>query len=240
MDTKRLRRAVLENPLNIQAMFNAIAPKYDLLNHLLSFGLDIRWRKKALTLVEEKHGGAFLDLATGSGDFSIEAFKLQPRLIVAADFAIGMLAMFRQKLNKRGAEGTVCLASCDALSLPFQPETFDVAMVAFGIRNFKDRLVGLKEMWRVLKPAGLCVILELTTPTVPVIAQLYALYSRSILPALGKIISGHNLAYVYLPTSISQFPENDKFLSLMREACFKETTACQLTFGIATIYIGRK
>ena len=107
MDTKRLRWAFLENPLNIQAMFNAIAPQYDLLNHLLSFGLDIQWRKKALKLVKEKCGGAFLDIAAGSGDFSIEAFTLRPRLIVAVDFATDMLAVFRQKLNKHREAGTV-------------------------------------------------------------------------------------------------------------------------------------
>ncbi|MGA2623017.1 MAG: bifunctional demethylmenaquinone methyltransferase/2-methoxy-6-polyprenyl-1,4-benzoquinol methylase UbiE [Bacteroidota bacterium] len=240
MDTDRLRRAVVQNPLNIQAMFNAIAPKYDVLNHLLSFGLDIRWRKRALKLVEEKRKGKFLDIAAGSGDLSIEAIGLQPQMIVATDFAANMLGVFRDKLNDRKITNPIHLASCDALHLPFTVDTFDLTMVAFGVRNFSDRLLGLKEMLRVLRPGGVCLILELTTPKLPVIAHLYNLYSKSILPMIGKIISRHNLAYSYLPTSISEFPADEQFLSLMKEAGFREPSASFLTFGVATIYTGRK
>ncbi len=240
MDTDRLRQAVVQNPLNIQAMFNAIAPKYDMLNHLLSFGLDMRWRKRALNFAEEKRNGNFLDIAAGSGDLSIEAIRLQPQSIVATDFAANMLGVFRNKLNDRKITNPIHLTTCDALHLPFTADTFDVTMVAFGVRNFSDRLLGLKEMLRVLRPGGVCLILELTTPKVPVIAHLYTLYSKSILPMIGKIISRHNLAYSYLPTSISEFPADEEFLSLMEKAGFTEPSASLLTFGIATIYTGRK
>ena len=135
---------------------------------------------------------------------------------------------------------TVVLAACDALALPFPAESFDVAMVAFGIRNFKDRTQGLREMLRVLKPGGRCLILELTTPKTPVVAQLYSVYSQAILPRIGEVVSRHNLAYSYLPTSISEFPENAAFLSLMRDAGFRNTSAASLSFGVATIYIGTK
>ena len=240
MDPDKIRRAVVQNPLNIQAMFNAIAPRYDALNHLLSFGLDFRWRRKALALVREKRGGTFLDVAAGSGDLTIESLRLEPREVVAADFATNMLEVFRRKVAGRSIHVPVRVVACDALALPFGDSSFDVTMVAFGIRNFRDRLAGLSEMLRVLKPGGLCLILELTTPTSPFVLWAYSLYARMLLPLVGTLISRHNLAYSYLPTSIAEFPDNEQFLSLMREAGYIEISARRLTFGVVTVYRGRK
>jgi len=228
------------SPETIQAMFNTIAPTYDKLNHLLSFGLDIRWRRKAIRLMVKKRGGMFLDIAAGSGDVSFDLLKLHPQRIVGTDFALNMLSVFQQKLSRYDHSCPIEIVSCDAHSLPFLDQTFDGTIVAFGIRNFADRLRALKEMFRVLKPQGLAVILELSKPTAPIVKQLYTVYARFGLPLLGKIISKHNSAYQYLPESIVQFPVQSEFLSLMNVAGFSEIKALPLSFGAATIYVGRK
>lgn len=227
-------------PAEIKRMFNAIAPTYDTLNHLLSFGLDIRWRRKAISFLRQKDRGVFLDIAAGSGDVSIDLLRLDPQRIIAVDFAVAMLSVFRQKMLRTERPAPIELVASDALALPFHDELFDGTIVAFGIRNFADRLRSLKEMRRVLKTGGTAVILELSTPQSPVIAQLYTAYSRIGLPLLGKIISRHASAYTYLPTSIAAFPERAAFLQLMEEAGFCEVASHPLTFGAATIYVGRK
>ena len=229
-----------QHPQSIQRMFNAIAPTYDVLNHFLSFGLDIRWRKRAIQCLEEKRGGTFLDIAAGSGDLSIEALRLSPSHIVATDFAEEMLHAFQMKLVKNNQAHAIELVACDVLALPFENGSFDATMVAFGIRNFADRLLALREMHRVLRPTGLSLILELSAPTTPVIAQLYKLYSHVLLPLLGKIISKHNNAYTYLPDSIRRFPDENEFRGIMKEAGFTDVRTMRLTFGAATIYLGRK
>lgn len=229
-----------EQPEEIRKMFDAIAPTYDLLNHVLSFGLDIRWRKKAITMLTDKRGGVILDIAAGSGDVSFDLMNINPCRVIGADFSLNMLQVFRKKLSDSNKAHPVSLVSCDALSLPFSKETFDGTIVAFGIRNFADRLRSLKEMLRVLKPNGISVILELSQPRTPVIAQCYSLYSKWGLPLVGKIISRSNSAYSYLPQSITNFPPREEFLSLMNEAGFVKTKALPLTFGAATIFTGRK
>ena len=229
-----------EQPDQIRSMFDAIAPTYDVLNHMLSFGMDIRWRKKAIELLREKNGGTFLDIAAGSGDVSLEMLTLNPRHIVGSDFAPNMLNVFHQKLTHFNKAGRIELVSCDAHELPFADESFDATIVAFGIRNFADRLLALREMYRVLKPTGISLVLELSTTKTPVIKQLYHLYSRIGLPLFGKIISRHNAAYRYLPRSIAKFPDQQEFLSLLRQAGFHDAKFFPLTFGAATIYCGRK
>ncbi len=230
----------IQDPALTQRMFDDIAPTYDLLNHLLSFGLDIRWRKRAIDLLREKSGGAFLDIACGSGDLSIEALSLHPARIVATDFAPAMLRVFREKLDRSHPAAPVEMIVCDALALPFDERTFDATMVAFGIRNFGDRLKSLREMHRVLKPGGLALILELSAPRAPIVQQLYQLHARVILPLAGRIISRHSNAYRYLPDSIRRFPTEEDFVPLMAEAGFVDCSATPLTFGTATIYKGRK
>jgi len=230
----------VQHPETIKRMFNAIAPTYDRLNHLLSLGLDIRWRTKAVALLAEKSGGTILDIASGSGDVSLELLKIQPGGIVASDFAQDMLDVFRQKLAARANAHCINLVSCDALYLPFRDGVFDGTIVGFGIRNFANRLVSLQEMWRVLKPDGISIVLELTNPRQPIISQFYKAYTRIAVPLLGRIISRHRSAYYYLPQSISKFPERIEFLSMMKQAGFSEMRSLSLTFGAAMIYIGRK
>jgi demethylmenaquinone methyltransferase/2-methoxy-6-polyprenyl-1,4-benzoquinol methylase len=151
-----------------------------------------------------------------------------------------MLQVFREKIRARGAETVIEVVAGDALSLPFRDGSFDATIVAFGIRNFADRLRSLKEMHRVLKRDGLSLVLELSRPTAPVLAQLYDLYAKVGLPLVGRAISSHNSAYRYLPSSIANFPDRGEFLQLMREAGFAEAQASPLTFGAATLYRGRK
>ncbi len=229
-----------QSPDSIRSMFDSIAPTYDLLNHLLSAGLDIRWRKKAVRILAKREGGVFLDIAAGSGDVSFEMLCLRPQRIVGVDFAFNMLEIFRQKIDKRSDHLPIDVVSGDGLSLPFRDAMFDGTLIAFGIRNFSDRLQGLREMMRVLKPDGVSVILELSKPTLPVAAQLYTLYAGMLLPLVGRFVSRHNNAYRYLPESIRHFPQRDEFLELMRRAGFRDVRAIALSFGAAMIYAGRK
>jgi demethylmenaquinone methyltransferase/2-methoxy-6-polyprenyl-1,4-benzoquinol methylase len=237
MPSEKIRQ---KEPATIQKMFNDIAPRYDLLNHLLSFGFDIAWRRKAIRLVSEKRGGAVLDLASGSGDFSLAARRIDPRLIVASDFATNMYEIFRKKIGGKIDRDIIQFIACDALNLPFRPESFDVVMVAFGIRNFADRPAALREMYRVLRPEGIVLMLELTNPEKPIAAQLYSFYSKFLLPVMGKIISGHHGAYSYLPKSIVEFPKNDAFASLIADVGFTNVGICSLSFSAAAIFTGHK
>jgi demethylmenaquinone methyltransferase / 2-methoxy-6-polyprenyl-1,4-benzoquinol methylase len=206
----------------------------------MSFGLDIRWRKKAINYFREKPNGIILDIASGSGDVALCILRQQPASIIATDFSMNMLNVFREKLKDHPAKDSVSFVCCDALALPITDESVDGTIVAFGIRNFADRLLGLQEMYRVLKPNGISVILELTTPTSPVPLVFYRFYTRYALPVLGKIISRSIAAYSYLPQSISTFPSTEQFSSLMTQAGFNNVQCMPLSFGSATIFIGRK
>jgi demethylmenaquinone methyltransferase / 2-methoxy-6-polyprenyl-1,4-benzoquinol methylase len=229
-----------QKPSTIRSMFDAIAPTYDVLNHLMSFGMDIVWRKRAIKYFREKQNGIILDIASGSGDVALSILRQQPASIIAADFSMNMLNVFREKIKGHPAQDSVSFVCCDALALPIRNESVDGTIVAFGIRNFADRLLGLQEMYRVLKPKGISVILELTTPTSLLPLAFYRFYTRYILPALGKIISRSNSAYLYLPQSISTFPRAKEFSDLMRQAGFNDIRCVPLSFGSATIFIGRK
>jgi demethylmenaquinone methyltransferase/2-methoxy-6-polyprenyl-1,4-benzoquinol methylase len=229
-----------DDPLAIRKMFDAIAPTYDILNRLMSLGLDMRWRREAVSFLAEKRGGRFLDIAAGSGDVSLELLSLNPARIVATDFAPEMLRVFRKKLEDRRESAAIHLVLCDALRLPFMDASFDGTIVSFGIRNFADREAGLREMLRVLTPGGLSVILELSKPRGALVSGAYNLYAGIGVPLLGRIISRHNDAYRYLPRSIRDFPDREDFLSSMATVGFTETRAHPLTFGAATIYVGRK
>ncbi len=230
----------MDEPDKIRSMFDQIAPTYDLLNHLMSFGMDIGWRRRAVSFLAEKRGGRILDLAAGSGDVSLEILRRVGGHIVGADFSLNMLEKFREKLAGRDSGELVDLVACDALALPYRKDTFDASIVAFGIRNFSDRLHSLREMYRVVKPGGISIILELSKPKNRLVAPLYEMYAGRILPRLGKAISHHNGAYHYLPESIIKFPEPGEFCALMEKAGFAEITVRPLTFGTAMIYCGRK
>ncbi len=229
-----------DDPRTIRKMFDAIAPTYDLLNRMMSLGLDMKWRREAVSFLAEKRGGRFLDIAAGSGDVSLELLALNPSRIVATDFAPEMLRVFRKKLEERREHAAIHLVLCDALRLPFRDSSFDGTIVSFGIRNFADREEGLREMLRVLVPGGLSVVLELSKPRGALVSGAYNLYTGIGVPLLGRIISRHNNAYRYLPRSIRDFPDREDFLSSMERVGFEEPRAHPLTFGAATIYVGRK
>ncbi len=227
-------------PDRIRAMFDRIAPTYDLLNRVISFGLDTGWRREAIALLREFSGGAFLDIAAGSGDVSVEMASLSPRFTAGTDFSVNMLREYDRKMRPSASAGRYGVAACDALSLPFRECVFDGTITAFGIRNFADRGRSLSEMHRVLRPGGVAVILELTVPRNPVLKRLHALHSNCLLPVAGRIISGDASAYRYLPASIASFPPSADFLAMMRAAGFAGVSARSLTFGAATIFSGRK
>ena len=255
--------AIHERKRRVQGMFNAIASRYDLLNHLLSAGIDLYWRRRALSLVRGERPARVLDLATGTGDFALAARRLKPQRVVGADVALNMLRLGSSKLGssklgsrKRGSSqveadigaaavaGTqeipLTLLCADAERLPFVDDSFDLVTAAFGVRNFGDVSVGLAQAWRVLKPGGELVILEFTEPTAPVFSQLYRFYFKHILPVLGGIISGNRQAYAYLPESVAAFPQRDGFLRLMGDAGFDRERATSLTLGICAVYQGHK
>ena len=223
----------------IQQMFNAIAGRYDLLNHLLSGGVDLYWRRRALASVRRRGPARVLDLATGTGDFARAAGRLAPGRVVGVDVAIDMVRIARTKLGGAGATGPVVMAG-DAEMLPFRDRCFDLVTVAFGARNFGSLGAGLAEAERVLRPGGEVIVLEFTEPTLPGFRQLYGFYFHRVLPLVGGLISGNREAYSYLPRSVGSFPQGKGFLEEMEAAGFTDTKATALTLGICAVYQGRK
>ncbi len=223
---------------DVQAMFNAIAPRYDLLNRILSFGIDRRWRKQTVAMLREEHPARILDVATGTADLAIEAISLDPEKIVGVDISEEMLNVGRQKIEKRGLADRITLRKGDAERLPFSDSQFNAVLVAFGVRNFENLEKGLREIARVLKPGGSLVVLEFSHPRAFPIKQLYHFYGRHVLPRVGRSISKNEGAYQYLPDSIAAFPDGPAFLDLMRTVGFEDLRWKPLTFGIASIYKG--
>lgn len=224
----------------VAEMFNSISPKYDFLNHFLSAGIDILWRKKAIKLLEPYHPKLILDVATGTADFAIEALSLKPTKIIGVDISEGMLEVGRQKLVKKNLAHLIELQLSDSEKLPFDQDNFDAAIVAFGVRNFENLEKGLKNIKEVLKDGAPLVVLEFSKPKVFPIKQLYNFYSKFALPLIGKLISKDQSAYTYLPESVSAFPEGKEFISILEKTGFKKCTHTPLTFGISSIYIGEK
>lgn len=224
----------------VATMFNNIAGKYDFLNHFLSAGIDIVWRKKAVRLLAPEKPKLILDIATGTADFAIEALRLNPDKIVGVDISEGMLAVGRQKLVKKGLTDKIELKYGDSENLPFADNTFDAITVAFGVRNFENLEQGLADMYRVLKPGGTAVVLEFSKPRSFPMKQLYHFYFKNILPVVGKIVSKDNAAYTYLPESVQAFPDGERFIGIYQKVGFKNTKWHSLTFGISSIYIGKK
>ena len=179
-------------------MFDSISGKYDFLNHFLSLGIDIMWRKKAVRMLQELAPKKILDIATGTGDFAIESLKLNPDQVIGVDISEGMLDVGRTKMKKRGLDHIISLESGDSENLRFTDNNFDAVIVAFGVRNFENLELGLREMNRVLRPGGKAVILEFSKPTIFPFKQLYNFYFRWILPKIGKLVSKDNAAYTYL------------------------------------------
>ena len=224
----------------VAKMFNSISGRYDFLNHFLSLGIDIRWRKKAIQLLKPYSPKTILDVATGTADFAIEAISLNPTKIVGVDISEGMLKVGKGKIEALGLGGTITLELADSENLPFADNFFDAAIVAFGVRNFENLDKGLKEMYRVIKPDGRLVVLEFSKPTVFPMKQLYNIYFNFILPLVGKLISGNKAAYTYLPESVRAFPDGHDFLLCLSKAGFKSPLCSPLTFGISSLYSAQK
>jgi demethylmenaquinone methyltransferase/2-methoxy-6-polyprenyl-1,4-benzoquinol methylase len=239
MDDQTRKTAKAKN--NIGPMFDSIARRYDFLNHLLSFGIDKKWRRKTI----EKISGfcknpKIIDVATGTGDLAVEAAKLHPEKITGIDISEKMLEIGRQKIKARNLEDVIEFIKCDSENLCFEDNTFDAAMVAFGVRNFKDPVRGLAEMRRVVRKDGLIVVLEFSKPDGFIFKHIYNIYFRNILPFIGAAFSKHRKAYKYLNESVMEFADNEKFTQMMKSVRLSEVKQTRLTRGIASIYTGVK
>lgn len=230
-----------EKKTTVESMFDAIAWRYDFLNHFLSFGTDYRWRKKAIRIIA-KHQvhQKILDVATGTGDLAIEALKIGPGKITGIDISEKMLETGRRKIIKKGLTERIELLKGDSEHIDFEDNSFDVAMVAFGVRNFSDPLKGLSEMCRVTRPGGLLMVLEFSRPVSFPFRQLYNFYFLNILPLFGRLFSKDSTAYSYLPESVMKFPDNEAFMKIIVEAGFVNEQQVKLTGGIASIYTAMK
>ncbi|GEM_PF-30817 len=224
----------------VRSLFDAIAYRYDLLNHLLSGGLDFYWRRRAIEHLREGEPMQILDVATGTGDFALASFRLNPDRVVGVDIAEEMLKRARSKIESRGLEKVISFQTGEAENLAFSSSSFDASIVAFGVRNFENLEKGLREMCRVVKPGGKVVILEFSRPRVFPFSQLYFFYFKNILPLLGKSISRHNEAYEYLPETVLRFPEGEEFRAMLRNAGLTEIREERLTFGVVTVYSAQK
>ena len=225
----------------VESMFNSIAWRYDFLNHFLSFGTDRLWRKKAIRTIALTHKPQYiLDVATGTGDLAIAAIRLNPIKITGIDISEGMLEIGREKISRLGLSEKIELLKGDSENIGFNNDTFDVAMVAFGVRNFGDPLGGLKEMNRVTRSGGMIMVLEFSRPVTFPFRQIYNFYFLNILPFFGRIFSKDSKAYRYLPESVMKFPDNEHFLGLLNEAGFREARQRKLSGGIASIYTAIK
>jgi len=224
----------------VQAMFDIIAYRYDLLNHLLSLGIDRGWRRRLVKIMANDKPEHILDLACGTADLSIAASKIKPHSITGTDIAENMLAIGREKVNQKGLSDMITLQKADSENLPFADARFDAAMVAFGVRNYENLPKGLAEMYRVLKPGAKAFILEFSKPKKFPVKQVFRFYFKFILPLIGRMVSKHSSAYSYLPESVSAFPEDQEFVGLMLSAGFKKAEFISLSFGITNLYIGIK
>lgn len=223
----------------VEHMFDAISPKYDLLNRLFSLGIDQGWRRKVVRLVGEEPVQHLLDVATGTADLAIMAAPRTER-VTGIDISEGMLSHGRVKVKERGLEQKITLAQADSTALPFADATFDVVTVAFGVRNFEDLEKGLSEMMRVLKPNGRLFVLEFSKPQRTPMRQLFRFYFHRVMPLIGRTVSRDSAAYTYLPKSVDAFPEGPDFLALLENVGGSETKATALTGGIAALYQARK
>ncbi len=224
----------------VKDIFNDIAPKYDLLNHLLSLNIDKGWRRKAMKYIDKGGHGHLLDVACGTGDFSIAAYRAGVRQITGIDISANMVEVGRRKIRELGLEPYIDLQVGDTEQMEFADQSFDVVTVAFGVRNFEHLKIGLQEMWRVLRPGGKVIILEFSMPERFPMKQLYRLYFRHILPTIGGWVSGNKQAYTYLPESVMKFPQGEAFLNILKECGFVAPIQKRLSCGITSLYVGIK
>lgn len=224
---------------HVERMFDSIAPRYDLLNRILSLGIDRVWRRAMVSTVERRclaDAPSILDVATGTADVALELLRLKPSRIVGVDISEEMLVRGRQKVAAVEAGQVIDLRTGDAEALPFDDDSFDVVTAAFGVRNFENLSIGLQEMVRVLRPGGVAVVLEFSSPQRSPMKQLYGFYSTQILPRVGRAVSRNDGAYTYLPQSAAVFPYGERMADILRDAGFDSVEYRTLTFGIVTLY----
>jgi demethylmenaquinone methyltransferase/2-methoxy-6-polyprenyl-1,4-benzoquinol methylase len=233
---------ISKSPERIAGMFDAIAGRYDLLNHLLSAGIDTRWRKRAIASLRLTGGERVLDLCTGTADLAIAALRAQPAAsrVVGVDFAGAMLRVGRDKIRRQRLDSRVALVRGDATRIPAAAGSVDAITIAFGIRNVEQVALACAEMHRVLRPGGRLAILEFAVPTTPGLSTIYLWYLHHVLPRIGRIVSRHDAAYGYLPASIGAFTSPEEFVKLLRQAGFLEVEPIRLTFGSVILYAARR
>ena len=224
----------------VAQMFDTISGNYDGLNRVISFGIDIKWRKKVLKLVSDKNPKTVLDIATGTGDLAILMTNTSAEKIIGLDISAGMLEVGRNKIKAKNLSDKIEMILADSENMPFEDNTFDAITVAFGVRNFENLEKGLAEILRVLKPNGIFVILETSVPDKTPYKQGYTFYSKNILPLIGKLFSKDDSAYQYLSESASVFPYGEALNNILRKIGFIEVKSMPQTFGVATIYSASK
>lgn len=224
----------------VEKMFDGIASRYDLLNRVLSFRIDVLWRREVIRILSRFKPLRILDVATGTADLAIALNSLQPEKIVGLDLSAQMLAVGQDKVNSRQLQQKIQLVKGDSESLPFENDSFDAVTVAFGVRNFENLQTGLDEIFRVLKPEAPFVILEFSKVKTFPVKQFYQFYFRYITPFVGKLISRDKKAYTYLPNSVAVFPEGEELCVILRQTGFKKVECKPLSFGIASIYFAQK
>lgn len=230
-----------EKKEQVADMFNSIAYRYDFMNRFLSVGIDVWWRKKAISQLKKLAPKQLLDVATGTGDVAIMTWRmLQPEKITGIDISAGMLELGRKKIEKLGLTGKIELQEGDSEALPFADNSFDAITVAFGVRNFQNLEKGLQEMRRVLRPGGKLVVLEFSKADAGMLSVLFNFYMNKVTPAIGKFFARNKDAYQYLNDSVQAFPEGQTFINIMNEAGFTQTYLKKLSLGICTIYCGSK
>lgn len=232
-----------KDPQRIEAMFDSIAGRYDFLNHLLTIGLDIGWRSRAVEALELSGNEIVLDACTGTGDLAITALRGrygQARHVVGVDFSERMLRVGYEKVRKESLRGTVAFVRGDVTHIPLPSDSVDAAAIAFGIRNVKKPKLVCKEIHRVLRRGGRLAILEFGIPDIPGLRTLYLWYFRVVLPKLGSLISRHGSAYSYLPASVARFPSPEVFAAELKDAGFSKVNQVRLAFGITLLYVAHK
>ena len=230
-----------EKASQVEQMFDNIAPTYDTLNHRLSWDIDKGWRRKAIRQLAPYKPQSLLDIATGTGDFAIMAAQmLSPQRLIGADISEGMMDIGRQKVRKAGLDGIISFEREDCTALSYADNSFDAVTAAFGIRNFANLDKGLAEMCRVLKKGGHLSIVELTTPVTFPMKQMFHIYSHTVLPVYGRLISRDTSAYSYLTKTIEAFPQGEQMVGILKKAGFEDATFKRLTFGICTMYFATK
>jgi len=234
------KNSSLSKKEQVAQMFDGVSNNYDFLNRIMTFGIDIKWRKKVVAIVGKKKPETILDIATGTGDFAIMLSRLNPKKIIGLDISKGMLAVGIKKIKEKNLDSLIDMVLGDSENLPFEDNSFDAITVGFGVRNFENLDKGLQEIHRVLKPNGIFVVLETSQPEKFSVKQVFNLYSKFIIPTIGKLFSKDKRAYTYLPQSAAIFPYGKDFNNILQKNGFNNATNKPLTFGVASIYTATK